>query len=236
MRLLLIRHGESKNNRLHTETGSWEGRSPDPSLTDLGELQADKLADFAVEHDLPRPDVLYTSLMRRAVSTAAPLARALDLPLQGHPLLHEVGGVFEANDEGPQVEGTPTPGSPASALLALSPHLVLPDEADEDGWYRLPYELPAHAWDRARQVAADLLERYGDTGRTVGMVSHGWFSQYLIHALLGWEPGPEGRLSAWLMIHNTGHTLLDLDMNTGWPPVLTWLNRHDHLTGDELTG
>lgn len=236
MRLLLIRHGESKNNRLRSDTGSWAGRSPDPSLTELGELQAEQLAGFAVERPLPRPDVLYTSLMRRAVGTAAPLARAFELPLQGHPLLHEVGGIFEADDEGPTTQGTPRPGSPASVLLALSPHLVLPDEADEEGWYRLPFEAPAHAWERACTVAAELQQRHGDTDDLVALVSHGWFSQYLIHALLGWQPGPEGRLSAWLMIHNTGHTLLDLGMHTGWPPVMTWLNRHDHLAEDELTG
>ncbi len=235
MRLLLIRHGESENNRIHAETGSWSGRSPDPGLTELGHTQAAKLADFYVERQLPRPDVLLTSLMRRAVATAAPLARALDLPLHGHPLLHEVGGVYEADSEGPQVVGIPRPGSPASALLALSPHLVLPGDADETGWHRRPFEPPGHAWDRACEVAAELRASYGGTDQLVGVVSHAWFSQYLIHALLGWAPETDGRLSAWLVIHNSGHTLLELEPGTGWPPALVWLNRHDHLADGELT-
>ncbi len=236
MRLLLIRHGESENNRIHAETGSWSGRSPDPELTDLGHTQAGKLADFYVQRRLPRPDVLLTSLMRRAVSTAAPLAKALDLPLQGHPLLHEVGGVYEADDEGPHVAGTPRPGSPASGLLALSPLLVLPVDADETGWHRRPFEPPVHAWDRACEVAAELRSTYGDTDHLIGVVSHAWFSQYLIHALLGWQPEVDGRLSAWLVIHNTGHTLIELEPGSGWPPALVWLNRHDHLSEDEITG
>lgn len=236
MRLLLIRHGESENNRLYAETGGWSGRSPDPDLTTLGHAQAAKLADFYLASRLPQPDVLLTSLMRRAVSTAAPLAAAFGLPLQGHPLLHEVGGIFEADDEGPQAEGTPRPGSPASALLALSPQLVLPEGADETGWHRRPFEQPGHAWERAREVVAGLRTEYGDTDQLIGLVSHGWFSQYLIHALLGWEPGPQGRLSAWLVIDNTGHTLIELNSGDGWPPALRWLNRHDHLSAEEVTG
>ena len=235
MRLLLVRHGESENNRIRAETGSWAGRSPDPELTTLGHAQAGKLADFYLEQGLPRPDVLLTSLMRRAVSTAAPLARAFDLPLQGNVLLHEVGGIYEAEDEGPHVVGVPRPGSAASTLLELSPHLVLPGEADETGWHRRPFEPPAQAWERACEVVAMLRQQYGDSDQLVAVVSHAWFSQYLIHALLGWKPAPDGRLSAWLVIHNTGHTLIELETGPGWPPALLWLNRHDHLPEDELT-
>lgn len=236
MRLLLIRHGESENNRIHADTGSWAGRSPDPELTPLGHTQAGKLAGFFAEQRLPCPDVLFTSLMRRAVATAAPVARALDLPLQGHPLLHEVGGVFEGEDEGPHVSGTPHPGSPASALLELSPHLVLPSEADETGWHRRPFEPPLGAWQRACEVVGQLRELYGDSEQLIGVVSHAWFTQYLLHALLGWEPGHEGRLSAWLVVNNTGHTLIETEPGSGWPPALVWLNRHDHLDEDEVTG
>lgn len=236
MRLLLIRHGESQNNRLHADTGSWAGRTPDPDLTALGRHQADRLAHHFRSYRVARPDVMVTSLMRRAVATAAPIARTLDLPLEGHPLLHEVGGVFEGPDEGPQVSGTTHPGSPASALLDLSPHLVLPEEADEDGWHRRPFEVPAAAWHRACEVVDALLDRFGETDQLVALVTHAWFSQYLLHALLGWQPGQDGRLSAWLVMNNTGHTLLELRPGPDWPPALVWLNRHDHLSESEVTG
>lgn len=236
MRLLLIRHGESQNNRIHADTGSWAGRSPDPDLTALGRTQANKLADHFAGDLLVRPDILITSLMRRAVATAAPIARSLDLPLEGHALLHEVGGVYEGPDEGPQVAGLSHPGSPASALLELSPHLVLPSEADEDGWHRRPFEVPHAAWQRACEVVDALHARFGDTDLLVGVVTHAWFSQYLLHALLGWQPGEQGRLSAWLVINNTGHTLVELQPGPDWPPALVWLNRHDHLNEAEVTG
>ncbi len=236
MRLLLIRHGESQNNRIHADTGSWAGRTPDPELTGLGRRQAERLGQHFRAGHLTPPDVLLTSLMRRAVGTAAPIARALDLALEGDLLLHEVGGVFDAADEGPHVTGVPHLGSPASTLLELSPHLVLPGEVDEDGWHRRPFEPPAAAWQRACEVADSLLERFGDSDITVGLVTHAWFSQYLLHALLGWQPGEDGRLSAWLVINNTGHTLLELHPGPDWPPALVWLNRHDHLPEDEVTG
>ncbi len=236
MRLLLVRHGESQNNRIHADTGSWAGRSPDPDLTPLGRRQAELLANRFLAEQLPRPDVMLTSLMRRAVATAAPIARALDLPLEGHALLHEVGGVFEGQDEGPQVTGQAHPGSPASALLELSPHLVLPDEADEDGWHRRPFEVPLAAWHRACDVVDALVTRFGETDRLVAVVTHAWFSQYLLHALLGWQPGEQGRLTAWLVMNNTGHTLLETHPGPDWPPALVWLNRHDHLSEDQVTG
>lgn len=236
MRVLLVRHGESQNNRIRANTGSWAGRSPDPDLTALGYLQADKLAAFLAGREIARPDVLLTSLMRRAVATAAPLARAFDLPVHGHPLLHEVGGIYEGVDEGPSATGTALPGSPASVLMELSPHLVLPAEADETGWHRRPFEPPLGAWERACEVVDGLRAEYGDSDKVVGLVTHAWFSQYLLHALLGWSPGESGRLSAWLVINNTGHTYIELEPGAEWPPALVWLNRHDHLDESELTG
>jgi len=236
MRVLLIRHGESENNRIHADTGSWAGRSPDPELTALGRRQADKLAESLAARPGGRPDVLLTSLMRRAVATAAPLARSLDLPVHGHPLLHEVGGIFDGADEGPHARGTALPGSPASVLLEISPHLVLPSDADETGWHRRPFEPPLGAWERACEVVDGLRAEFGDSEQVVGLVTHAWFTQYLLHALLGWAPGESGRLSAWLVINNTGHTYVELEPGADWPPALVWLNRHDHLDEDELTG
>jgi 2,3-bisphosphoglycerate-dependent phosphoglycerate mutase len=62
--LVLLRHGESEWNALNLFTG-WV----DVDLTDKGRAEAARGGDLLVEHDV-LPDVLYTSLLRRAITTA----------------------------------------------------------------------------------------------------------------------------------------------------------------------
>ncbi len=236
VRLMLIRHGESENNRIQADTGSWDGRLPDPDLTDLGRLQALRLAGLFATSRLPRPDVLYTSLMRRAVATAQPIAEALDMPLTGHLQLYEVGGVFEGPDEGPSATGIPVPGHSASALQQVSPRLVLPAGVDENGWYRTPFETPSSAWHRASRVLDELSVQHGGSDAVVAVVTHVWISQLLLRAVLDWPPTDGGELTGWLALNNTGHALVETNAGAGWPPVIRWVNRTDHLRESDLTG
>jgi len=62
--LVLLRHGESDWNALNLFTG-WV----DVGLTDKGGAEAVRSGELMTEHDL-LPDVLYTSLLRRAITTA----------------------------------------------------------------------------------------------------------------------------------------------------------------------
>ena len=62
--LVLLRHGESEWNALNLFTG-WV----DVDLTDKGRAEAIRGGELMVEHGL-LPDVLYTSLLRRAINTA----------------------------------------------------------------------------------------------------------------------------------------------------------------------
>jgi 2,3-bisphosphoglycerate-dependent phosphoglycerate mutase len=62
--LVLLRHGESEWNALNLFTG-WV----DVDLTDKGRAEATRSGELLVEHSL-LPDVLYTSLLRRAITTA----------------------------------------------------------------------------------------------------------------------------------------------------------------------
>ena len=62
--LILMRHGESEWNASNQFTG-WV----DVALTDKGRAEAVRAGELLVEHDL-LPDVLYTSLLRRAIITA----------------------------------------------------------------------------------------------------------------------------------------------------------------------
>jgi 2,3-bisphosphoglycerate-dependent phosphoglycerate mutase len=62
--LVLLRHGESDWNALNLFTG-WV----DVGLTEKGRAEAVRSGELMIEHDL-LPDVLYTSLLRRAITTA----------------------------------------------------------------------------------------------------------------------------------------------------------------------
>jgi 2,3-bisphosphoglycerate-dependent phosphoglycerate mutase len=62
--LVLLRHGESEWNALNLFTG-WV----DVDLTDKGRAEAARGGELLAEHDV-LPDVLYTSLLRRAITTA----------------------------------------------------------------------------------------------------------------------------------------------------------------------
>ncbi len=76
MRIYLIRHGETQTNRDRLALGRL-----DPSLSDLGERQAQCLADcLAVTLGLlGRVDAIYTSPLQRARQTAAVISDRLSL-------------------------------------------------------------------------------------------------------------------------------------------------------------
>ena len=63
--LVLLRHGESEWNRANLFTG-WV----DVDLTETGEAEARRSGELLVEHGL-LPDVLHTSLQKRAIRTAS---------------------------------------------------------------------------------------------------------------------------------------------------------------------
>jgi len=76
MELLLIRHG------LPLRVENEDGQAADPALSELGREQAERLAEWLA----PEPiDALYASPLRRALETAAPLARAKQLEVVVEP-------------------------------------------------------------------------------------------------------------------------------------------------------
>ena len=72
-RLYLIRHGQSAGNA----EGRFGGHGPTP-LSDLGKEQAEKAAKVLAKEGI---NVIYSSDLLRAVQTAEPLAKMLDLPI-----------------------------------------------------------------------------------------------------------------------------------------------------------
>jgi 2,3-bisphosphoglycerate-dependent phosphoglycerate mutase len=227
VRFIVIRHGQSTNNLLWEQTGNESGRHPDTPLTQTGHLQARRLGETLAAGVLPWSiDVLYCSLMKRAVQTAAPIAAALEMPLTGHLDMYEVGGPFDVDEK----TGTkqPDPGASRSELLEVSDRLVLPDSVTEHGWYTHQVEEPEEATQRARALIADLRATHsGDT--TVAFVTHGYFSQFLFREMLGIAD-----MAGWVEIHNTSLTVYeDTPLFTNTRAIRTdWM---PHLSEDLVT-
>ena len=85
MELVVIRHGLP-------QTVILKNGAADPSLTDVGRAQAQRVGDWLTDE---RFDRIYSSPLARAQETAAPLAAGQDLPVA----LHE--GIAEYDSESP---------------------------------------------------------------------------------------------------------------------------------------
>jgi probable phosphoglycerate mutase len=81
--ILLIRHGENE----YTRTGKLAGWTPGVGLNEAGQKQAQELVERLKGAPIKH---LYSSPLQRARETAAPLARALGLPVEIRPGLGEV--------------------------------------------------------------------------------------------------------------------------------------------------
>jgi 2,3-bisphosphoglycerate-dependent phosphoglycerate mutase len=246
MELYFIRHGQSQNN------ANWDKKdyseSPDPALTEMGHEQAHLLAEFLKKNQTITNDKvwniqnrygfglthIYTSMMERAVYTAAPIAQALDIPLIAWKAIHEEGGIFSRGDK---LNKAGLPGRPRSFFSQNFPTLTLPEELDETGWWNRPFEAEEERQPRADQVLADLMSRHedqeGKPGHRVAFVSHGGFFMRSICAMLKlpWRQAALGRRS-WFMLNNCSITRFDIhkeEIN------LAYLNRTDHLPDHLIT-
>jgi 2,3-bisphosphoglycerate-dependent phosphoglycerate mutase len=240
MEFYFIRHGQSTNNLLWQRTGSTNGRSEDPKLTETGQQQVRLLAQF-LRHTPPNAAAanrdtqniggfgithLYTSLMVRAVATGTAVADALGLPLTAWQDLHEGGGIFLDDEATGERNGRP--GKNRAFFAAHYPDLILPDSLDDIGWWNRPYEEHEERPARAKRVLRELLERHGATDDRVAVVSHGGFYNYFLWELLG-LPQREG---FWFALSNTGITRVDFDGdNVG----LVYSNRTDFLPKELVT-
>ncbi len=223
MQLLFIRHGQSINNALWDATGASEGRSEDPELTDAGKRQAALLAQylaqggnrFGITH-------LYTSLMLRAVETAMPVGRALNVPVRAWEDMHETGGIYLDNDEG---EPIGLPGRTRAQFMESFPDLALPDGLYEKGWWNRPFESHEAAPIRARRFADDLLAKHGGAEDVVAVVSHGNFYRHFMSALLK-LPDPQ---AIWFGMNNTGISQIDFPTQLHDMVFVQYQNRVGHL-------
>ena len=190
MQLYFIRHGQSENNALFTQTGDSKGRSHDPELTPIGHQQAKRVAEYLRQPELFQPSYLYKrfgqvgsaseslnhdrlthvycSLMVRAVATAAYICDSLGVTQSAFVDLHEAGGIYldqpVPDPDAPDgVRYTPVglPGQGRSYFEKNYPGLVLPPNLNEHGWWDRPYETMAERPLRAQRVIETLLACHG---------------------------------------------------------------------------
>ena len=227
MELFLIRHGQSANNAL----ADMKLRVEDPLLTPAGEQQAERTAAYlaarrhlhADARDAARPifDQIYCSPMLRAMQTARPIARALGMPYEVWPDIHEIGGIYLDHD-GRKVGYA---GQTRSQLLKRFPECTLPHDLSEQGWWNRDFEEMHEGHARAAGVARTLRARAGENVR-IGLVSHGDFLSALLNAL-----GDQNN-AAYYEHRNTGITHVDL---TPLGARVRYLNRVDHLDDALIT-
>lgn len=240
MQFYFTRHGQSENNALWLRTGSSEGRSDDPGLTDVGRRQVEVLAQFLRQGN---PGIraadrgaqplagfgithLYTSLMIRAVATGAIVTDVLGLPLLAWEDLHENGGLYLKDEETGERIGQAGPNR--AYFEAHYPSLVLPESLGEAGWWNRPFEERAQRPARAKRFWRDLIARHGNTEDRVAVVGHGGFYNHLLAALLD-MPKRDGY---WFALNNTAITRIDFRAEEA---VLVYLNRVDCLPRELIT-
>lgn len=248
MKLFIIRHAESANNRLVSDNGYdvyIANRVQDPPITELGERQAEKLAEHLAadahpeshENKLPLQPYsgygfthLYCSPMLRSLQTAQPIYRTTGVVPEIWTDVHEHGGIFLGNPR--TGEGLKTmPGMTRAQIEERFPGYGIPDTITEKGWFYFDYEdMPAcHA--RAMRVARRLRERAKahdgkDSEESIAMVVHGTFIDSLIKALLNQLPDRH----FFFQHYNTAITRFDF-LHDG-TIILRYVNRTLHLPPD----
>lgn len=248
MQLYFIRHGQSMNNA-HWQDPAYK-ESSDPALTGAGQEQVQCLADY-LEKKQPITehkdwDVhnhhgfglthIYTSLMERAVHTAAPVARRLGLPFAAWTEIHESGGIYGRDGE-MKLQGLP--GKPRAWYEANVPELALPAGLDGAGWWNSrPRETEEEAYQRARRVWTELLVRHADQEgqpeQRVAFFSHGGFFVHLMCAMLDipWRQAANG-FKSWFLLSNCSISRFAVYKEE---VTICYLNRTDHLPAHLITG
>lgn len=245
MRVLIIRHAESGNNRLAQglEYDAYmQQRTADPSITELGEIQVQLLVEHLVG-DGSRPDDapphgkgaygitdLYCSPMLRSLQTAYPIAQALGLTLTIWTDIHEHGGMFTGNPRTGE-NLVIDPGLSRTAIEQLYPGVVIPESITPHGWWTGGYEDMPACYGRAIRVARELhrratRERAEGISSVLALVTHGTFMDALLKALFRQIPARQH------FFYHVNTAITRVDFNPDDMVVLRYHNRTTHLTRD----
>jgi broad specificity phosphatase PhoE len=233
MQLYIIRHAQSTNNALDDQ----QHRVRDPELTQLGECQAELLAQHlaaGVELAPPRYRAdqegglgygitcLYCSPMWRALQTAQPVEKALGLRPHVWTDIHEEGGIYLDSPDGRSRVGYP--GRTRQEIEAAYPSYVLPEDITKYGWWNRGFEEKDAFHARAGRVAAKLRE-WAPSEERIALITHGGFTDALLKALFDDLPNPH----VFYHHHNTAITRVNL---VDGHIDVQYVNRVDHLPPD----
>lgn len=200
MQLYIIRHAQSENNASWARTGTSDGRTSDPDLTEIGIEQAKGVARFLAQSEPEKQagygDIynrggfnlthLYSSYMLRSVRTGTYIAQATGLPLIAWEAIHEWGGMYEKVMETEEI--IVLPGSNRAFFKEHFPDFEPEEALGEAGWWNFrPYETAAGTFLRAARFLNELLDRHTEDDR-VGIVTHGGFSDSMLKVLLNHWP------------------------------------------------
>jgi broad specificity phosphatase PhoE len=246
MELYLIRHAQSQNNA--TLINDPKDRVSDPTLTDIGHLQAqalgrhlregfnpDRIVDAQVGRD-PNArtlrgfqiDRLYCSPMHRTLQTAWHIQQATGLTPHLWVDIHEHGGIFLEYSDERGIIGYP--GKSRDEIASEFPGYVLSDAITDKGWWTGGQEDITSAYGRAMRVAEQLGQMAKDEpDGHIAIVTHGTFMAALLKALLNQLPSD----ALWYSHYNTAITRVDMR-----PDGFRWvrsMNRVDHLSPDLIT-
>jgi broad specificity phosphatase PhoE len=212
LEIYLIRHAQSSNQVLD----SGEDILFDPHLTELGETQAELLAEFFLAGDEgvrfaeTRIDRLACSPMWRALQTARPLGKALSLRPEVWVDVHEQVYAAEIRT-----------GSTRSEVESAFPEYDLPDQITDEGWWNRAGEDRSECMARAIRVADALWER-ADADEHLAIMSHARFLDALLKAIQNQLPGDH----VWYHHSNTAISRLAVNDDR---LEIRYLNRVPHL-------
>ncbi|MEQ8674474.1 MAG: histidine phosphatase family protein [Aggregatilineales bacterium] len=244
MEVYLIRHAQSYNNAVGEEN-----RVEDPPLTEVGQQQAQLLANYfetqsnidaivthntesETRHERAEFGIthLYTSAMHRTLQTSLPLSKVLGLTPQIWVDTHEIGGIYLEKDGLSSGFG----GITRSRIESEFAGYHIPNEVTEAGWWNAERGQEARIDGLARALrVADALRRRAAIEEhqhdRVALVSHGAFLDKLLKAFAERLPG-DGYFQ-WL--YNTSITRVDIGAD-GF--IMTrYVNRIGHLPPELVT-
>lgn len=166
----MVRHAQSRNNAVsagHAEAAAGGGRVPDPELTEAGRKQAESLGKAAADgRALGTVREVWVSPMKRALQTAAPLAKETGAKVVVRGDCFEQGGVHEHGGRAPMGSAEPRAMGLDEAGIKevltaagvdaanIEVHANVFQGADKtQGWYRAAYESMDDALGRAKRFA-----------------------------------------------------------------------------------